>query len=70
MRKPSIGNSYPLSAQDTAAMKQNVETITGRAGDRCDLDGLDNLTVSNPPTQEQVEFLRAQLAILVRRLEE
>jgi hypothetical protein len=72
MKKPSIAGSFPVTAKDTAAIKETVEIITARRAGvpKLDITGLEQLQVSNPPTQAQVEFLRVQLARLARRLDE
>lgn len=55
--------------KDLPSIKENIEQMRGIRGSKCDLAGLKSIQISNPPTQAQVEFLRAQLANLVERLE-
>lgn len=55
--------------KDIASARENIEVITGSRGTRCDLAGIRALQVSNPPTQAEVEFLRAQLEIFLTRIE-
>lgn len=50
-------------------INEQVELMRGMRGTKCDLQGLLSIQISNPPTQAQIEFLRAQLANLVARLE-
>jgi hypothetical protein len=69
-KRPSISGSFPLSHADVVALKENMEIVSGRRGMKCDLEGLANLSISSPPTQAEMEFLRAQLYNLVKRLEE
>jgi len=68
-KRPSIAGTFPQTREDVSAVKENIEIITGRRGQKNDLDGLDSMQVSAAPTQAEVEFLRAQLALLVRRLQ-
>jgi hypothetical protein len=70
MKKPALRGTAPLDAADAKAIKENFEIICGRRGEQNDLAGLESLLISNPPTQAQMEFLRKQLTILVKRLQE
>lgn len=70
MKKPNLKGMTPPDRAEMGAIKENIEIITGRRGAKCDLDGLLHMTVSNPPTQAEMEFLRSQLYNLVLRLEE
>ena len=69
MKKPSIPDSHPPTAEHMRALKQNVEIITGRRGGKSDLAGLQSMAISDPPTQAQVDKLRLELITLVQRLE-
>lgn len=69
MKKPVIPESHPPTREHMGALKQNIETITGRRGGRTDLDGLRAMTISNPPTQAQVDKLRLELIALIVRIE-
>lgn len=69
MKKPAIPNSFPPTRGHMDAIAQNIETITGRRGTKCSLDTIANMDVSDPPTQDEVEALRAALEILIRRIE-
>jgi hypothetical protein len=72
MKKPAITGHFPIPPRDASAIKETLEIVTGKRPNmpKLDIAGLEALTVSNPPTQAQVEFLRGQLAILARRLDE
>lgn len=61
MKRPAV--------KDLASAREVIEIVTGQRGTRVDLAGLTALAISNPPTQAQMEFLRAQLVILVSRIE-
>jgi hypothetical protein len=69
MKKPTIPDSHPPTAEHMRTLKQNVEIVTGRRGARCDLAGLQSMAISNPPTQAQVDKLRLELVTLISRLE-
>lgn len=69
MKKPTIPDSHPPTREHMGAIRQNIETITGRRGGRTDLAGLVGMEVSDPPTQAQVDKLRLELVALIRRLE-
>lgn len=69
MKKPTIPDSHPPTAEHMRALKQNIEIITGRRGGRIDLVGLRTMTISDPPTQGQVDKLRIELLALAERLE-
>lgn len=69
MKKPAIPDSHPPTREHMGAVKQNIEIITGRRGARTDIVGLQNMTISDPPTQAQVDKLRRELIALAERLE-
>lgn len=69
MKKPGIPDSYPPTREHMGAIKQNLEVITGRRGQRSPLATLKSLSISAPPTQAEVETLRAALVNLIDRLE-
>lgn len=69
MKKPSIPDSYPPSREHMNAIKENIEAVTGRRGTKCDLVGLQNMSISDPPTQAEVLKLWQELVKLVVRLE-
>lgn len=54
-----------------SALKERMEMLSGerRGSPVIDLAGLRSITISNPPTQAEVEFLRAQLVRLIERME-
>jgi hypothetical protein len=69
MKKPVIPESHPPTREHMSAIKQNVEAITGRRGARSDLVGLQDMEISDPPTQAQVDKLRTVLIALIARIE-
>ena len=69
MKKPAIPDSHPPTREHMSVIKQNIEAITGRRGGRTDLEGLQDMTISNPPTQAQVDKLRLELIALIARIE-
>lgn len=70
MKKPTVPETMgAATASYVEAVRANVEVITGRRGERA-LGSLDTLRISDPPTQDEVEMLRAALVTLIRRLEE
>jgi len=69
MKKPAIPDSHPPTPEHMRVIKQNIEIVTGRRGGKADLAGLRAMTISNPPTQAQVDKLRLELITLIERLE-
>lgn len=68
MKKPALRSTFDRA--EIQRHTENIDAITGRSGERCDLAGLENMSISNPPTQDEIEFIRRQLVTLIRRLEE
>lgn len=69
MKKPGIPDSHPPTRGHMDAIKQNIEIITGRRGQRSDVSALRSMVVSDPPTQAEVDVLRLALIALIDRLE-
>lgn len=67
MKKPALSGTGDILL---GKVKEWLEIIGGRRGEKLDIEGLESLLISNPPTQAQMEFLRAQLTILAKRLQE
>jgi hypothetical protein len=60
MKKPNIPDTGGKPTPGfNRAVKDNIEIITGRRGNKIDLPDLQTLTVSNPPTQAEVAALNA-----------
>ena len=71
MKKPAIPRTDgKATLAFVEAVRVNLEVITGRRGERTELDALRTLSISATPTQAEVEALRAALVTLLERIEE
>lgn len=60
MKKPNIpATNGQATPEYVRAVKDVIEIVTGRRGNKLDLPDLQTLTVSNPPTQAEVQAMNA-----------
>lgn len=59
MKKPPLNRGYPPDQAWVKAVTENVETITGRRGNKIAVPGAQVLTFSATPTKAQCEALNA-----------